>query len=619
MSEQRRHGAEERRAAFIVEPAPPAPPPDEQPAHEASSASAAAPALPEAIATTPLAAPLTTPRNGVGGRTGAGATLTLERALWLFVLAAATALRLLSLGATPLTQAEGGRALQSLAAAQLRTGSLSGWPGGIVDALTALAFKLFGANDATARLAPALAGVLFVASLWLLRPYFGRAATLIAAVLLTLSPVATLAARTTGGQSLGGAFAVAFAALLLRYIERPRPRLLSGAVALLAFGLGTDAVFLGLTLVFVAWLVLRGWYWRDTAVNEAWARARRYGDWLPSALPLALAGLLLTCSRFGLGFERLRPAAAAEWALAFTPLQGGAPWHYLLDALVGYELPLLALGAAGCWLLVRARAWRVRPVDGLLLGWLAGGVALDLAMAVRQPATLLLPLLPLCLLGGLVLSRLAQAFRDGCADLIDKLLAGGLLAALSFSLIAAGRSLTVKLIGQTPELWFGAILASVCLIGVIYRWEQDGAGTALYATLALALAAIVFDLHGAGALGFGQGDEFVTGQRTTAQGATLARLLVANGGGVSTITDEALGPLAWYLRDTVRSGGHGQARLIAAGAAPPQGFHLAGDPATVSRRWYPGSWRAARMVRWWVYREAWGDVRQVRVQLAVAN
>src|SRR6185437_7658642 len=112
----------------------------------------------------------------------------------------------------------------------------------------------------------------------------------------------------------------------------------------------------------------------------------------------------------------------------------------------------------------------------------------------------------------------------------------------------------------------GLLLAALCLAGVIYRARQDGAGTAVLASAALGLAGLAFSLHGAGAVAFGTGDELLTGQRTTREGVAQAQLLVKNGGGVSTVTADALLPLAWYLRDTVRSGGHGSAQLIAAGA-----------------------------------------------------
>ncbi|HET9224023.1 MAG TPA: flippase activity-associated protein Agl23, partial [Roseiflexaceae bacterium] len=54
--------------------------------------------------------------------------------------------------------------------------------------LTLLSYLLFGDGEAQARLPMAIAGILLVASAWMLRPYFGRRGTLIAAVLLAFTP-----------------------------------------------------------------------------------------------------------------------------------------------------------------------------------------------------------------------------------------------------------------------------------------------------------------------------------------------------------------------------------------------------------------------------------------------
>ena len=59
----------------------------------------------------------------------------------------------------------------------------------------ALGFLLFGVTEATARLMPAIFGVILVGLCWLLRPFIGRAAALIAAGLLLISPSITYYSR----------------------------------------------------------------------------------------------------------------------------------------------------------------------------------------------------------------------------------------------------------------------------------------------------------------------------------------------------------------------------------------------------------------------------------------
>jgi len=172
----------------------------------------------------------------------------------------------------------------------------------------------------------------------------GRTPVLVAAFLSAISPVFVYDARTVGSQALGGALAVAVVAVVLSILARPRPRLLIVAATLVSFGLGTDAVFLGAVLLIGLWLVLRGFWQGSDDVRVAMTAARDTGAWLVSALPLVLAGLLLACSRFGTGFSRLRPAAAASWSLAFNPTRPGTPWHYLIDVIAGFALPATILG-----------------------------------------------------------------------------------------------------------------------------------------------------------------------------------------------------------------------------------------------------------------------------------
>ncbi len=62
--------------------------------------------------------------------------------------------------------------------------------------MTALMFLLFGTNDATARLGPALFGILLVGLCWLLRPFIGRVGAILAAFLVLISPSITYYSRS---------------------------------------------------------------------------------------------------------------------------------------------------------------------------------------------------------------------------------------------------------------------------------------------------------------------------------------------------------------------------------------------------------------------------------------
>ncbi len=62
--------------------------------------------------------------------------------------------------------------------------------------IVALGFFLFGTNDATARLMPAIFGIILIGLIWLLRPFIGRLGALIAALLVILSPSITYYSRS---------------------------------------------------------------------------------------------------------------------------------------------------------------------------------------------------------------------------------------------------------------------------------------------------------------------------------------------------------------------------------------------------------------------------------------
>ena len=61
--------------------------------------------------------------------------------------------------------------------------------------VTAFSFLLFGTTEATARLMPAIFGIILIGLCWLLRPFIGRVGALVAAGLLLLSPSITYYSR----------------------------------------------------------------------------------------------------------------------------------------------------------------------------------------------------------------------------------------------------------------------------------------------------------------------------------------------------------------------------------------------------------------------------------------
>src|SRR5690554_5809424 len=89
-------------------------------------------------------------------------TLTVETALYALVFLAALSLRLLNLGGHPLSDPEAREALLALARLRGEATAVALPASPAYFSLTFLHFFLFGASEATARLAPALAGAALV-------------------------------------------------------------------------------------------------------------------------------------------------------------------------------------------------------------------------------------------------------------------------------------------------------------------------------------------------------------------------------------------------------------------------------------------------------------------------
>jgi uncharacterized protein (TIGR03663 family) len=112
-----------------------------------------------------------------------------EALAWLALLLVAVASRLADLGARAMNHDESLHAFYSFQL--LSSGSYRHDPayhGPLLYYINAVVYALVGDSDSTARLAPALAGVGLIASLYLFRPHVGRLGTWLAALLVVLSP-----------------------------------------------------------------------------------------------------------------------------------------------------------------------------------------------------------------------------------------------------------------------------------------------------------------------------------------------------------------------------------------------------------------------------------------------
>jgi len=211
--------------------------------------------------------------------------LTVEQALYGGLAFLALILRLYALGRRPMQPPE---AQQALAAWQLLQGQsieAVGYSPLLLTANFAL-FALLGANDVVARLPLALLGTLLVLLPYGLRRWLGHGGALLAAALLTLSPLALFNARY-----LSEATAVAVSALLLliglaHWLEGRQ----AGAIRLAVAGLsglllaGPGAYSLLLILAssgLLLRLTHRGLSWEGLVRSQGANLGLKHGDWGP--------------------------------------------------------------------------------------------------------------------------------------------------------------------------------------------------------------------------------------------------------------------------------------------------------------------------------------------------
>jgi len=148
--------------------------------------------------------------------------LTGEKAVYIGLALLALVLRLIALGAYPLSDAEAGQALVAWRILQAQPVGQAGYSPLIVT-LNLVSFLLLGGGEAAARLGPALLSVPLALLPYGLRRYLGRTGALAAGALFALSPTVLYFTRTVDGDigvAVGG---LALVVGLFNWLESLRP------------------------------------------------------------------------------------------------------------------------------------------------------------------------------------------------------------------------------------------------------------------------------------------------------------------------------------------------------------------------------------------------------------
>ena len=349
--------------------------------------------------------------------------LTGEKALYIGLALLALVLRLIALGAYPLSDAEAGQALPAWRVLQAQPAGQAGYSPLIVT-LDLVSFLLLGGSELAARLGPALLGVLLVLLPVGLRRHLGRTGALAASALFALSPTALYFSRTVGGDIGAAAGGLALVVGLFNWLDSQTPNsplpeggeagvrgtptlnlyLAAGGLALMLTASPSAYSILALLLVFLALAMVVGGGDYAAPVRDGLAALRtRAVAWGNLGLALAVGWTAVASS---LLFNWDGVAAAADlltvWFLGFTPgmAAGGAyPAVFLLSL---YEPLILLVGLFG----LSAALMRRRLIDLFLGWWFFGSIVLDLLRSGRTDGEMLVSLVPLALLAGLGLGML---------------------------------------------------------------------------------------------------------------------------------------------------------------------------------------------------------------------
>jgi hypothetical protein len=391
-------------------------------------------------------------------------TVTLESLIVGVLLVAGIGLRVAQLSWPPLTPSEATAALDA-ARSTADASALDPSSGPAQDpayaSLTALLFAAFGSGDALARVVPVGSGIALLALPLMLRRRIGAASTVLAVLLIGLSPALVMISRTAGGDALA-ITALSFCVALLLRDDLPARTRTAWMAALLALTLASGPSgligLLGLALGFLIHRVL------FRAADSAWTELRSL-PWSPRrelVISLALLGVFATA-----GATRLDGLAGLAASLSAW-VQG---WMYYGDlglgaAVVGllvYE-PLVLAGGVYAAVALRSRA----GANSSLVAWAMGAFVVMMAYPGRSTAELAWCFVPLALLAAQaledVIERAARApHRPILFALVGLLQLLVVFACLQLSAYARGIGLGAS---YDPALGLGLAIGAL-LLGVV--------------------------------------------------------------------------------------------------------------------------------------------------------
>ena len=399
---------------------------------------------------------------------------------FLFAVFLAFSLRLLELGARPLSDEEARWAIQAFDFTKGLHPAIGPQPAYVL--LTALIFYVFQASAFTARLIPALAGASLVFAPLLFRDRLGNKATLVLSFALALDP-GLLALSRQAGSPIMILSTVVFACGFWRIGNLRYAGIMTG-LALLS----GPTLWPGVIGFALAWFISRNLLSASTEEGSEEQRPLFDREQLITAggyalgTYLAVGSLFLLATPGGLsaGLASL-PTYLGGWVLADP---SGVSPSYLFLALIVYELLAVVLAAIGL-----VRGFRQQDPLTISLGvWLAVALVIAVIYPSRQVADLVWVLIPLWTLAALEFAHHLNPIQDGVWETLGMvaltlaILIFALFNFLTIAISSTDMSAVARNVGAIQltngQVYGSVVIGSLFLLAasvalVAYGWSKD--------------------------------------------------------------------------------------------------------------------------------------------------
>lgn len=251
------------------EPAKKAEKPAEKPAERAAVVEKAAPVekkKPKPVEKEAAFVPYEPDKSGVSI---GGFLINWETLIWLGIIVITLLTRFYDLGAKPLHHDESMHAFYGWKLFKGQGYSYNPMMHGPFHYhANALIYFLFGASDYTARVAPAIYGVIGVLLIYFLKPYLGKKGTLATAFIMAISPMFMYQSRFIREDIFMAVDTLAMAIGLFRYFDSRQPKWLYLAAIGLALSWCTkEATYITL-FIFGTFFIIR-WFWEYAGRHNA--------------------------------------------------------------------------------------------------------------------------------------------------------------------------------------------------------------------------------------------------------------------------------------------------------------------------------------------------------------